>query len=162
MTTTVVVVTSIAAPPEVVFDLALDMDGHAEALAASGETAVTSTGNPVLGLGDVVHFRARHFGLPFRLSAQVVELDRPRRFADEQVRGPFAALRHEHVFKADGPGTTMTDRLVFRAPLGPLGALVARVVLAGHLRRLLLVRNAHLRRAAEAVSRPDRPGPPPR
>lgn len=160
--TTVVVVTAIAAPTEVVFDLALDMDGHAAALARSGETFETSTGHPVLGLGDVVHFRARHFGLPFRLSAQVVELDRPHRFADEQVRGPFAALRHEHVFEARDGGTTMTDRLVFRAPLGAFGAVVARLVLAGHLRRLLVVRNAHLLRTAEAVSDPDRPGPPPR
>lgn len=140
--------------PERLFDLSLDMGDHALSLVHTGETAVTSTGGPVLGLGDEVTFRARHFGVPFRMTARVVALERPGRIVDEQVRGPFCSLRHEHMFVAEGEETVLTDRLTIRAPLGSLGSVVARYVLVPHLRRVLEVRAAHLRAVLEDVGRP--------
>ena len=145
------VVTEIHAVPGVVFDLELDMDVHSASLAASRESATTSTGRPRLGLGDQVTFRARHFGLVWRMTSRITAHEPPHRFVDEQVRGPFRALVHEHVFADLGGGRTrMTDRMTVGAPFGPLGALVTRVVLAPYLRRLLRRRGAHIRGLAEA------------
>jgi ligand-binding SRPBCC domain-containing protein len=60
-------------------------------------------------------------------------------------------MRHEHIFEALGDGTTrMTDRLSFTAPLGSIGAVVARAVLAPYLRRLLGQRAAYVRGLAES------------
>ena len=145
------VVTVIDAPPDVVFDLELDVDVHAASLAGSGETATTSTGLRRLGLGDEVTFHARHLGVRWRLTSRVTAHDRPHRFVDEQVRGPFRALHHEHVFEALGAGRTrMTDRMGITAPAGPVGAVVARLLLAPYLRRLLRRRAAHIAHAAGA------------
>jgi ligand-binding SRPBCC domain-containing protein len=145
------VVTLIRAVPETVFDLELDADVHAASMAASGETAVTSTGRPALGLGDEVTFTARHFGISWRLVGRVTECDRPRRFVDQQVRGPFRHMRHEHLFEPVGGGATrMIDRISFTAPLGPLGAVAGRAVLGPYLRRLLKQRAAYVRRLAES------------
>jgi ligand-binding SRPBCC domain-containing protein len=147
----VVVVTLVRAHPEVVFDLELDADVHAASMARSGERATTSTGRPTLGPGDEVTFSARHLGRRWRLTSRVTEYDRPRRFVDEQVSGPFRRMRHEHLFEVVDPGTTrMTDRMSFTAPLGPAGGLVARWILAPYLRRLLVQRAEHVRRLAEA------------
>jgi ligand-binding SRPBCC domain-containing protein len=147
---TVVVVTSIRAPATVVFDLELDADVHAASLRSSGEQATTSTGRSALGLGDEVNRTARHLGRTWRLTSRVTEYDRPHRFVDEQVSGPFRWMRHEHVFApADGGCTRMTDRMTFEAPLGPIGAVAARLVLATYLRRLLEQRAAHVKRLAE-------------
>jgi hypothetical protein len=44
----------------------------------------------------------------------------------------------------------MTDRMTVSAPLGPLGYLVTRVLLAPHLRRLLKLRAPHIKRPAGA------------
>lgn len=155
--TEVEVVTLVRADPATVFDLELDADVHAASMAASGERATTSTGRPALRLGDEVTFTARHFGVPWRLTGRVTVYDRPHRFVDEQVRGPFRRLRHEHLFDEVGDGTTrMTDRISFAAPLGPVGAVVARTVLAPYLRRLLEQRAAYVRRLAEAQP-PDAP-----
>jgi ligand-binding SRPBCC domain-containing protein len=149
--TQVEVVTLVRAAPATVFDLELDAEVHAASMAASGETATTSTGRPALGLGDEVTFTARHFGISWRLTSRITELDRPRRFVDEQVAGPFRRMRHEHLFEAVGAGATrMTDRISFTAPLGPLGGVVGRAVLGPHLRRLLEQRAAHIRRLAES------------
>ena len=145
------VVTLVRAAPEVVFDLELDVDVHAASLAGSGETATTGSGRRRLGPGDEVTFRARHLGLRWRMTSRVTVHDRPRRFVDEQVRGPFRALHHEHLFEDLGAaGTRMTDRMGITAPLGPLGAVVARALLAPYLRRLLLRRAAHVRDLAES------------
>ena len=149
--TEIVVVTLIGAAPAIVFDLELDADVHAASLESSGERATTSTGHPALALGDEVTFAARHLGRTWRLTSRVTEFDRPHRFVDEQVSGPFRSMRHEHLFEpADVGSTRMTDRMTFTAPLGPLGAAVARLVLAPYLRRLLRLRGAHIRRLAEA------------
>jgi len=141
------VVTVVAAAPGVVFDLELDMDVHAASLRGSGETATTSTGRRRLTLGDEVTLRARHFGVRWWMTSRIVAWEPPHRFVDEQTRGPFRAMRHEHLFDrlADG-STRMTDRMTVSAPFGPLGAVVSRVVLAPYLRRLLRQRAGHIQR----------------
>jgi ligand-binding SRPBCC domain-containing protein len=144
------VVTVVDAAPAVVFDLELDVDVHAASLPGSGETATTSAASRRLGPGDEVTFRARHFGVRWTMTSRITAYDRPSRFVDEQVRGPFSAMRHEHRFESHGDaGTRMTDRMTVVAPLGPLGAVVTRLVLAPYLRRLLERRAAHVERVAE-------------
>jgi ligand-binding SRPBCC domain-containing protein len=145
------VVTEIDAAPDVVFDLKLDMDVHAASLAASRETATTSTGLRRVALGDEVTFCAHHFRLRWRMTSRITAHEPPQRFVDEQIRGPFRILRHEHVFYSLGDGRTrMTDRMTVSAPLGPLGALVTQLLLAPYLRRLLRQRSAHIKGLAEA------------
>jgi ligand-binding SRPBCC domain-containing protein len=63
-----------------------------------------------------------HFGLPFTMTSRITELERPVRFVDEQVRGPFRRFRHEHLFEAAGGDTVMIDRITFAAPFWLLGA----------------------------------------
>jgi ligand-binding SRPBCC domain-containing protein len=144
------VVTVIDAAATTVFDLELDVDVHAESLAGSRETATTTTGRR-LALGDEVTFRGRHFGLTWHMTSRISVYERPLRFVDEQTRGPFRAMRHEHYFEALGDQRTrMTDRMTVRAPFGLLGTVVARVLLAPYLKRLLINRAAHIKRLAEA------------
>ncbi|MFP4512465.1 MAG: SRPBCC family protein [Acidimicrobiales bacterium] len=122
--------TIIDAPIEVVFDLSLDIDAHLASMAESGDRAIGGVTIGRIGFGETVAWGARHFGIPFTMTSMVTEWQRPHRFVDEQVRGPFAPFHHEHVFEAaDGP-TTMTDSVRFDAPLGPVGRLVERLGLA--------------------------------
>ncbi|GIJ22907.1 SRPBCC family protein [Micromonospora lutea] len=145
------VVSVINAAPSVVFDLTLDVDVHTASLPASRETATTSTGRRQLVLGDEVTFHARHFGLAWRMTSRITAYERPYRFVDEQTRGPFRALRHEHQFQDfDGVRTQMTDRMTISAPLGPLGVVVTWALVAPYLRRLLMQRAAHITYLAQA------------
>ncbi|MGS2619643.1 SRPBCC family protein [Micromonospora sp. LZ34] len=151
MSALIEIVSVINAPPSVVFDLELDVDVHTASMHASQETATTSTGRRQLALGDEVTFRARHFGLRWRMTTRITVYERPYRFVDEQTQGPFRVLRHEHQFQdLNGVGTHMTDRMIIVAPLGLLGAVVARALIAPYLRRLLKQRAAHIRYLAEA------------
>jgi ligand-binding SRPBCC domain-containing protein len=152
MSAVIEVVSLINAAPTTVFDLELDVDVHAESLVGSQETATTTADGRQLALGDEVTFRARHLGLRWAMTSRISAYDRPNHFVDEQTRGPFRALRHEHYFEGlVGGRTRMTDRMTIRAPFGPLGAVVTRMMLAPYLKRLLTQRAVHIKRLAEAA-----------
>lgn len=142
-------VTRIGAPIEVVFDLALDIDAHLASMAESGERAIDGVTSGLIGLGETVTWRARHFGIPFTMTSKVTEWERPRRFVDDQVRGPFRAFHHEHTFETAGGSTAMTDRVRFDAPLGPIGRVVEWAVLGRYLQKLIEERGAYLKHEAE-------------
>src|SRR5206468_5943881 len=101
------------------------------------EVAVAGVTRGRMRLNEEVTWRAWHFGVPWRMTSRITALERPSRFVDEQVRGPFARFRHEHVFEPVGGGTRMIDRVEFAAPLGLLGRIAERLVLGVYMRRLI-------------------------
>ncbi len=140
-------VTDIAAPVERVFDLSLDVESHVASMARSRERAIGGRTRGILALGDEVTWRARHFGVPWTMTVRVVEFERPHRFVDEQVAGPFASFRHTHRFERSGAGTAMTDTVFFEAPFGVLGRAAEGLVLRRRLVKLIEARNRYLRQA---------------
>ena len=146
-----VVTTLIAAAPARCFDLSLSVDAHTQSMGPSGEEAVAGTTSGTMHLGDAVTWRARHFGIRFRMTSAITAYDRPRLFVDEQVRGPFASWRHEHRFEATpSGGTRMLDVVEFRSPGGPVGDLVDRFLLSAYMAKLIRQRNAWLVTTLEA------------
>ncbi|MFF4779657.1 hypothetical protein ACFY05_43280 [Microtetraspora fusca] len=93
------IVTHVMAPPERVFDISLNMDVHAASMAGSSEEAVGGVTAGNLKLGDAVTWRARHFGIRWRLTSMISVYDRPGYFVDEQVSGPFKRWYHAHYFR---------------------------------------------------------------
>ncbi|MCM3696005.1 SRPBCC family protein [Microbacterium oleivorans] len=137
--TTFTEVTRVACDPATLFDLSLSIDAHLDSMRRSGERAVAGVTSGTIGLGETVTWRARHFGVMWTMTSKITALDRPRRFVDEQVRGPFRAFRHEHRFERDGDLTLMTDTVTLRSPL--LGRIVEPLLLKPYLRRLIRSRN---------------------
>lgn len=104
----------------------------------------------LLQLGEEVTFEARHLGSRFRLTSRITEFDRPNRFVDEMVRGPFKKLRHVHFFEQMSDGTIVVDEMEFSLPLGLLGNLVASRLVEGHLNRFLIARNGFMKGILES------------
>lgn len=94
-----------------------------------------------------------------RLSCDLYAYVRPSYFVDEQVSGPFRYWRHAHTFEStrDGEGgveaTLMKDVVEFAAPAGPLGVLAEVLVLRRYMTKLILMRNAHIKRTIETTMR---------
>ena len=131
----------VPASPEAVFDLCLDVGLHLSSQSSRGERAVSGVTSGRLGEGDRVTWSARHFGIRFRMSSIVFDLDRPHRFRDRQTKGPFGAFRHTHEFEPVEGGTLMRDTIEFRSPFGPLGRLVDTLVMRRHLIGVITERN---------------------
>jgi ligand-binding SRPBCC domain-containing protein len=140
---------TIAAPVERVFALSLDVGVHVESMTAHAERIVAGIGEGRMTSGDTVTWSARHFGIRFRMTSLVFDVDAPRAFSDRQVRGPFAAFQHRHTFAPVPEGTLLRDEIAFRSPFGPLGRLVDALVMRRHLIRLIEQRNDVLAARAE-------------
>jgi ligand-binding SRPBCC domain-containing protein len=85
------------------------------------------------------------------MTSLITAFDPPGHFVDEQVAGPFRYWRHDHHFEPDGDGgTAMRDVVDFAAPLGPLGRMAELLVLDRYMPELIRLRNAHLKKSAEA------------
>jgi len=98
----------------------------------------------LISLGEEVTWRAWHFGIPFRMTSRITQMEAPGYFVDEQIKGPFRRFRHVHEFSEDAEGTRMVDRIEFAAPFGPVGRVAEKLVLGRYLRRLIEARNRHL------------------
>ena len=84
----------------------------------------------VMASGTLIDYRLRLFGVPFRWRTRIEVFDPGVRFVDVQLSGPYQLWKHSHFFLPLGCGTLVVDAVVYRLPLGLLGA-------AGHA---LLVR----------------------
>ena len=82
----------------------------------------------VVGEGTIIDYRLRLFGVPFNWRTRIVQWQPNDQFIDEQVRGPYSSWRHLHTFVEYEGGTRMTDRVEYRLPLRPAGALALPLV----------------------------------
>ena len=144
--------TKIHAQAETCFDLMRDIRLHTETTAQTNEKAVAGVASGVIGLGQTVTFEGTHFGIRQRLTVMVVEFDRPWRFVDVMVKGSFKSFVHIHEFEPRDGGTLMRDTLIWESPFGILGNLADKLIIRGHLTKLVSERNARLRALAEEVN----------
>ncbi|HMG05574.1 MAG TPA: SRPBCC family protein [Chthoniobacterales bacterium] len=142
--------TTIRAPIERTFDLARSLDLHMISTAHTGERAVAGVTTGLLGLGQEVTWRARHFGIWQHLTSRITAFERPVHFRDSMVRGAFRRFFHDHFFTQDGNFTIMRDVFDFRSPLGILGHMADRLFLTGYMRSLLQTRNSTIKAVAES------------
>ena len=131
-------------PVEQLFDLARSVDLHVESQRHAGERAVGGVTKGLIGDGQEVTWRAKHFGISLSMTSRITHFDFPHSFTDEQVKGPFRSFRHVHEFESTAAGSAMTDRVEFTAPLGALGAAVERLLLARYLEQLIRDRGRFL------------------
>lgn len=141
----------IGAPIERCFDLARSIEVHLLGTERTGERAVAGVTTGLMGLGDSVRWRARHFGIGQHLTSRITAFERPTYFQDTMVEGAFRWMRHDHVLEAIGPDMTeMRDVFQFAAPVPVVGWVVERLVLRRYMTNFLRERNLVIKRVAES------------
>ena len=146
----VAVETWIDAPLQDCFDAARDLDLHVKSLAHTNEKAVGGRTTGLIGMGEEVTWRARHFGITQHFTSRITAFEPPSYFQDSMQRGAFRSFVHDHFFTSRNGGTCMKDILDFSAPFGVFGKIAEKLILRRYLERLLRSRAAIIKSAAEA------------
>ncbi|RXH58459.1 SRPBCC family protein [Granulicella sibirica] len=139
--------TTIAAPIDRCFLLSTHIDTVRQTLAL---TPVAGRTSGHVAMGDRVTWRGWKFLLPQVHHTLITGYCYPTFFQDTQERGRFARFQHDHHLTETPSGTLLEDEVRFALPFGPLGRLVARLILIPHIRKLLRQRFALLKRLAES------------
>jgi len=96
--------------------------------------------------GTVLDYRLRLYGTPVKWRTRIESVEAPTRFIDVQEKGPYAMWRHTHSFReVDANHTEIHDQVEFVMPLGLLGEIAYRLLVAGSLRQIFDYGEAALR-----------------
>ncbi|MFP1603633.1 SRPBCC family protein [Microbacterium sp. 2216-1] len=131
----------VPAAPSEVFDVSLDVGLHLASQRSHREHVAAGRTAGMLEEGEQITWSARHFGVRFRMTSMVFDVDRPHLFRDRQTAGPFASFAHAHEFSGVDGGTHMRDTIDFRSPLGWVGRIVDAAVMRRHLIAVITERN---------------------
>ncbi|MFI3189449.1 hypothetical protein BCS42_12555 [Crenothrix sp. D3] len=84
------------------------------------------------------------FGIPMSWLSEVSHCDEPKRFVYEQRIGPFKFWSHEVCLTEQQNGILLEDIMFYAMPLGWLGQLINRALIADKLERIFDTRHAYL------------------
>jgi len=80
---------------------------------------------PTVKAGTLIEYKLKLYGIPFYWRTLIESWDPGKSFVDTQLKGPYVKWHHTHTFISKDGGTLMTDRVIYRLPMGVLGDLVA-------------------------------------
>jgi ligand-binding SRPBCC domain-containing protein len=149
----IVLETVISAPINVVFDLSRSIDLHKISTAHTGEEAIAGRTSGLIGMGESVTWRAKHFGIRHELTSYITAFAPPHFFVDEMKKGVFKGFRHEHIFTEENGVTLMKDIFDYQGPYGIFGRMADRLFLEKYMRSLLAGRNHIIKEFAEDESK---------
>src|SRR3984957_4458082 len=128
--------TFIAAPIGRVFDLSRSVEVHLLGNVHGNEQALATGGvtTGLVGLGERVTWRAKHFGMWHDLTSATTALDAPTYFQVPMLQGIFRSMQADHLFRSVGDNTTeMRDVFRIAAPLPILGPLAEMIFLRRYM-----------------------------
>lgn len=143
--------TKIKSTIEICFDLSRSLDLHKISTAHTKEKAIDGVTTGLINLNEFVTWQAVHFGIKQKLTSKITAFERPFYFRDEQVKGAFKFIIHDHYFETKNDEVIMKDIFSFQSPFGFSGRLADKFILTGYLTKLLVNRNNIIREFAETL-----------
>lgn len=131
------------------FDLSRSIDLHKISTEQTNETAIKGCTSGLIGFNEFVTWKATHFGIRQQLTTKITAFDRPFHFRDEQIKGIFKSMVHDHYFEEREGIVVMNDVFEFHSPFGILGKLADQMILVRYLYALLQKRNHVIKDFAE-------------
>jgi ligand-binding SRPBCC domain-containing protein len=146
-------ITLIDAPIERVFDLSRSIEVHLLANVHENEQALALGGvtTGLVGLGEQVTWRAKHFGFWHDLTSKATVVKPPTYFQVTMVEGIFRSMQADHLFRSlPSGGTELRDTFAIAAPLPILGPIAEALFLRRYMIALNRERNAVIKQLAES------------
>jgi len=134
---------------DICFDLSRSIDLHEISTAHTKEKAIQGKTSGLINSGEFVTWQAIHFGIRQKLTSRITALNRPFHFRDEQIKGAFKYIIHDHYFEIKEDAVIMKDIFSFASPLSFVGKIVDKILLTNYLNQLLIKRNNIIKEFAE-------------
>lgn len=147
---TIHLTTFIGAPVERVFDLSRNIELHKQSMSKYKEEAVAGIRFGLIEKEESVTWKAKHLFKTRFLRSEITAMKIPQMFIDEQVKGDFKMMKHEHHFKPCDNGTIMIDIFYFEIPYGVMGKWLNSLFLTRYIKNLLEQRNKTIKEFAES------------
>ncbi|MEI9943851.1 MAG: SRPBCC family protein [Chitinophagaceae bacterium] len=146
---TIHLTTFIEAPVQRVFDLSRNIELHKQSMSKHKEEAVAGVRFGLIQKDESVTWKAKHFFKTRYLRSEITAMKIPEMFTDQQAKGDFKMMKHEHHFKPCTNGTIMIDLFYFESPYGTVGKWFNSIYLKRYLRKMLEHRNKIIKEFAE-------------
>jgi hypothetical protein len=146
-------ITLIDAPINRVFDLSRSIEVHLLANVHENEQALAVGGltTGLVGLGEQVTWRAKHFGLWHDLTSKATVVEPPTYLQVTMVKGIFRSMQAHHLFRSLPSGVTeLKDTFAIAAPLPILGRIAEALFLRRYMIALNRERNAVIKQLADS------------
>jgi|SRR4051812_15625581 ligand-binding SRPBCC domain-containing protein len=86
------------------------------------------------------------FGIAMHWQTEIKSVEKPYRFTDTQLKGPYRLWEHIHTFTQTDKGVLMKDEVKYQLPFGPIGDLTNSVLVRKKLASLFSYRKAAIER----------------
>lgn len=141
--------THINADLQICFDLSRSIDLHKISTSNTNEKAIAGKITGLINFNEFVTWQAAHFKISQKLTSKITAFDFPNHFRDEQQKGIFKFIVHDHFFELQRGQVIMKDIFKFKAPFGFLGTIAEKLFLTKYLMNLLIERNKIIKEFAE-------------
>lgn len=91
--------------------------------------------------GTLIDYRLRIKGVPASWKTLISQWSPPHAFIDSQLKGPYTKWHHTHRFTSIQNGTLMTDEVIYKVPMGPIGHIVREIMIAKDVAMIFEYRN---------------------
>lgn len=127
-------------PPEQIFPFFAQADNLGRLTPPLLNFKIDSTSTIDVREGTLIDYTLKVHGVPLKWKTQIEEWTPPKRFVDNQLKGPYKLWHHTHSFEEFGRGTLMTDRVRYILPVGYLGWLGGMAFIRGDVEKIFAFR----------------------
>lgn len=94
--------------------------------------------------GSEIEYQLKVHGVPLKWKTLIEEFKAPEHFVDTALKSPYQTWHHTHIFEDLGHGTLITDRVIYKLPVGYAGWLVGGAFVKGDLNAIFDFRRAQV------------------
>ena len=86
--------------------------------------------------GTLIDYTIKLMGIPLRWRSLITDYDPPKKFVDEQLKGPYSYWHHKHTFKEVDGGILIIDEITYALPIQAFRRIVHPVLIKTQLNQI--------------------------
>jgi len=106
---------------------------------------ITKKSHDKIEEGTLIDYKLKIKGVPATWKTLISQWSETDSFRDSQLKGPYSKWEHTHRFISIQGGTLMTDEVIYKAPMGPIGYVVNEIMIKKDVSTIFKFRNKKIK-----------------